>query len=63
MLPYFEANDLTGLPLIPPGMKDEWDNLPQWIGDYSYSNINSETLSVSNLSAMKYGQALEGLLQ
>ena len=41
VLPYLVANDLLGLRLIPPGVKEERDRWPRQLGDYSYTNLNS----------------------
>ena len=55
--------DLTGLSLSLSGVKEERDRWSQWIGEYSYSNLNSETLPISAIYAMQYGQALERLIR
>ena len=44
-------------------MKEERDQQPRWIDDYSYSNINTDTLPIAALSAMKYGRVLDHLIR
>ena len=41
-----------------PGVKEERDWQPWWLGNYSSSNINFKTLTISTLSAMQYVRAL-----
>ena len=40
-------------------MKEERDQQPRRIDDYSYSNINTDTLPIAALSAMQYGRVLD----
>ena len=44
-------------------MKEEQDWRPRWLYDYSYSNVNVETLPISALYVMKYGRALDRLIR
>ena len=62
LLPYSVAKELLGLRLTPPGVKEERDRQPWWIGDFSFGNLNSETLPIAALYAMKYGWALYRLV-
>ena len=52
------TKELPGLRLIPLGVKEKRDRRPQWLCDYSYSNINCETLPILALSAMQYDRSL-----
>ena len=63
VLPYSVAKDILGLRLIPPGVKEEQDLRPRWLSDYSYSNLNTETLPIAALSSMQYGRALDLLIR
>ena len=63
VLPYLVAKELRGLRLIPPRVKEERDRRPRWLGDYSYSNLNSKTLPISALSAIQYGRDLDRLIR
>ena len=40
-------------------MEEERNRRLCWLGDYSYSNLNSKTLSIAALSAMQYGWDLD----
>ena len=44
-------------------MKEEWDRWPRWLGDYTYTNLNAETLSIASLSAIQYVWALYRLIR
>ena len=63
MLSCLVDKDLPGLILIPSGVKEERDQRTRWLGNYSYSNLNYETLPIAAMSAMQYGQALERLIK
>ena len=62
-MPYSVDKELPGLKLIPPVMKEDRDRRTRWLGDYSYSNLNCETLPIAALFAMKYCQVLEQLIR
>ena len=40
VFPYSVAKDLLGLRLILPVVNEDRDRQPQWLGYYSFSNIN-----------------------
>ena len=63
VLPYLVARTLPVLRLSPPGVKEERDMRPQWLGDYSYSKINYNTQPIRTLSSMQYGHALDRVLR
>ena len=50
-LMYSVANELPGLRMSLPRVKEERDRRPRWLGDYSYSNINNKTLAIAAFSA------------
>ena len=56
------AKRLSGLRLIPPGVKEERYQRPRWLGDYRYFKTNAETLPVACLSAMQYGWSLDATI-
>ena len=58
VLPYLVAKELSGLRPIHPGVKEEQERQPRWIGDYSYSYINSKSLPTAALSDINYGRKL-----
>ena len=55
--------ELPRLRLSLQGLKEEIYQWPRWLGDNSYSNLNSETLSIAAVFSMKYGQALGRLIR
>ena len=55
--------EIPGLRLSLPGVKEERDRQPRWLGDYSYINLNTETLPIDALFSMQYGRALERLIR
>ena len=63
ILPYSVARDLPDLRLSPPGVKEERDRRPRWLGDYSYSKINYITQPIAPLSSMQYGRTLDRVLR
>ena len=62
VLPYSMAKEIPGLNLSPPGVKEERDRRPWWIGDNSFSNLNSKTLHIAAMSSMKQVRASERLI-
>ena len=63
VLMYWVAKDKPVLKLGPPGVKEERDRFPIWMGGYRFISIRSETLYIAALSTMQYGQALDHLLR
>ena len=63
VLPYLVAKGQPGLRLSPPGVKVEREQIPPWLGDYSYFKTNAKTIPVACLSAMQYGRALDSLIR
>ena len=52
VFPYLVDKDLPGLRFSPLGVKEERYRRPCWLGYYSYSNLNFETLPIAALYAM-----------
>ena len=63
VLPYSVARTLPGLRLSPPGVKEERDRRPRWLGDYSFFKTNADTLTGACTSAMQYGRTLDRVLR
>ena len=63
LLPYSLSNYLLILRLSPPGAKEEHYWRPKWVNNYSYYNINADTLPIAALSAMQYGRVLDCLIR
>ena len=63
ILPYSQVKKLPGLRLSPPGVVPQRDRRPRWIVDYSWWNVNQETLPLAPKEAMQFGHALDRLLR
>ena len=63
VLTYSVARELPGLRIRPHVKKEERDQKPRWIGGYSYSNINSNSLTISTLYIIHYEQDLYRLIR
>ena len=63
ILPASEVMDLPGLRLSPPGCVPQRDRRPRWICDYSWSEINAETLALAAMESMQFGHALDRILR
>ena len=63
ILPYEVAKDLPGLRLSPPGCVPQRDRRPRWICDYSFYDVNQETIELFAEDAMQFGHALERFLR
>ena len=63
MLLYLVTQNLPGLRLSPPGVKEERDRLPGWLRNYSYSRLNCNTIPLTELLSVKYGRSLDCLLR
>ena len=44
-------------------MKEERDQRPRWLSDYFYSNINSDSLPIADISVIQYGRYLDRLIR
>ena len=58
VLTYLVVKYLPGLGLSLPVVKEKRDRRPRWLGDYSFSNLNSETLPIAAMSTILYGRDL-----
>ena len=63
ILPYHVAKDLPGLRLSPPGVVPQRERRPHWICDYSYYQINDETVDLFFKESMQFGHALDRILR
>ena len=63
ILPFEVAKTLPGLRLSPPGCIPQRDRRPRWICDYSYYDVNRETVELFASEAMQFGHALERILR
>jgi hypothetical protein len=63
VLPFELVENLPGLRLSPPGVVPQRDRRPRWICDYSYSDVNEDTVELVADEAMQFGHALDRLLR
>ena len=63
VLPYSEAKSLPNLRISPPGVIPQRGRRPRWICDYSWSNVNQETLPIAPMEAMQFGHAIDRILR
>lgn len=63
ILPASIAATLPDLRASPPGVIPQRDRRPRWIGDYSWSDVNEDTLPDAPLDAMQFGHAFDRILR
>ena len=63
VIPYDLAKNLPGLRLSPPGVIPQRGRRPRWICDYSWYDVNDDTLPLAPSEAMQFGHALERFLR
>ena len=59
VIPFSLAKELSNLRLSPPGVVPQRDRRPRWIVDYSWYNVNQDTLPLAPNEAMQFGHALD----
>ena len=62
VLPYHEVRDLPGLRISPLGVVPQRDRRPRLIVDYTFSNVNEETVPLAPREAMQFGKALQRVI-
>ncbi|KAL3823338.1 hypothetical protein ACHAXA_010473, partial [Cyclostephanos tholiformis] len=63
VLPYSAVRDLPGLRVSPPGVVPQRECRPRWICDYSWSQVNDDTLPLAAIESMQFGHALDRILR
>ena len=63
ILPYEQAKSLPYLRISPPGIFPQHERRPRWIGDYSYYEVNQDTLPISPDEAMQCSRKLERVVR
>ena len=63
VLPYDMVKHWTALRVSPLGAVPQRDRRPRLIVDYSYSNVNQETVLLAPHEAMQFGRALHRVLE
>jgi len=56
ILPYDDVKELKGLRLSLPGVIPQRNRRPRWIGDYTLSEVNQDTVPLAPTDAMQYGK-------
>ena len=59
VLPLSAVQDWPGLRLSPMGVVPQRERRPRLIGDYTFSNVNQETVRLAPPEAMQFGRALQ----
>ena len=63
ILPAADALGLPGLRASPPGVVPQRGRRPRWIGDYTWSGVNQETVPLFAEEAMQFGHALDRIIR
>ncbi|KAL7526950.1 hypothetical protein ACHAXR_005745 [Thalassiosira sp. AJA248-18] len=63
ILPASVASSLPHLRVSPPGVVPQRERRPRWICDYTWSNVNHDTLPLVATESMQFGHALERILR
>lgn len=63
VMPYEAVRGWPGLRLSPIGAVPQRDRRPRLIVDYSFSDVNAETVLLAPAEAMQFGRALQRVLQ
>ena len=63
VLPAKAVRHIPGLRVLPPGVVPQRDRRPRWIGDYTFSGVNGDTLPLAAMEAMQFGHALDRILR
>ena len=63
ILPYSAVQHLPGLRVSPPGVVPQRKRRPRWICDYSWWDVNADTLPLATMEAMQFGHALDRILR
>jgi len=63
ILPFSSVKNLINLRISPPGVVPQRDRRPRWIVDYSFYDVNDETVPLIAKGAMQFGHALSRILR
>ena len=63
VLPYDDIKNIPNLRISPPGVVPQRDRRPRWIGDYTWSGVNSDTIDIAPMGSMQFGRALDRILR
>lgn len=62
VLPYSQVKNVPGLRISPIGVVPQHDRRPRTIVDYSFYDVNDETVPLAPAESMQFGKALDRLL-
>jgi Reverse transcriptase (RNA-dependent DNA polymerase). len=63
ILPFSAVKEFVNLRISPPGVVPQRDRRPRWIVDYSFYDVNEETLPLVAEGSMQFGHTLERILR
>jgi hypothetical protein len=63
VLPYQQVQNFPNLRISPPGVIPQRGRRPRWIVDYSWYDVNNDTIPIYPKEAMQFGHALDRLLR
>ena len=63
ILPFSVVSTLKNLRISPPGVVPQRGRRPRWICDYTWSNVNQDTVPIAPMEAMQFGHALDRILR
>ena len=63
ILPFSVVSKLKNLRVSPPGVVPQRGRRPRWICDYTWSNVNQDTVPIAPMHAMQFGYALDRILR
>ena len=63
ILPTSAVSNLPNIRISPPGCVPQRNRRPHWICDYSWSDVNTETLDLAAKDSMQFGHALDHILR
>ena len=59
ILPASAVSELPNICMSPSGCVPQQNRRPRWICDYSWSDVNTETLDLAAKDSMQFGHALD----
>ena len=63
ILPLHIARNLPGLRISPPGVVPQRNRRPRWIGDYTWSEVNQQTIPLVPQESLQYGRAFDRFIR
>jgi hypothetical protein len=63
VLPYRQVQHFPNLRISPPGVIPQRGRRPRWIVDYSWYDVNNDTIPIYPKEAMQFGHALDRILR